>query len=64
MSYGSFGNGSQSEGFWHHVTQVRLSRIILLVCFVLITVPLVTHYYLSKVSIVQNSFFLKELDKK
>jgi hypothetical protein len=45
-SYHSLGS---KEVFCHWLSHVKLSRIIVLVSVVLIIVPLITHYYLSKV---------------
>jgi hypothetical protein len=45
-SYHALGS---KEVFCHWLSHVKLSRIIVLVSVVLIIVPLITHYYLSKV---------------
>jgi len=45
-SYHSLGS---KEVLCHWLSHMRLSRIIVLVSVVLIIVPLITHYYLSKV---------------
>lgn len=37
------------SGVCHWMSTVRLSRVILCILFVLVTVPIITHYYLSKV---------------
>jgi hypothetical protein len=47
-SYNALGS---KEVFCYWLSHVKLSRIIVLVFVVLIIVPLITHYYLSKVCI-------------
>lgn len=37
------------ECIWYYLSHMRISRIIILVAFILFLVPLITHYYLSSV---------------
>lgn len=46
----------QNFGFFNWLASVRMSRIIATLLVVLVIVPLVTHHYLSKVSIAIDSF--------
>ncbi|KAF4528806.1 hypothetical protein B566_EDAN017309 [Ephemera danica] len=48
-SYKAAGTFGFREIILHWLTHVKLSRIILLVTLILVIVPLITHYYLSKV---------------
>jgi hypothetical protein len=47
--YKAVGNHSMRDSFLYWLSHVKLSRIIFLVTLILVIVPLITHYYLSKV---------------
>jgi len=56
----SFGSkpANRDSGFFHWLSTVRLSRIILSILIVLVIVPIITHIYLSKVTSEQTETFL------
>jgi len=49
--------GNRDNRLCHWISTVRLSRIILCILVILVTVPIITHYYISNVGNVQSDSF-------
>ncbi|KAL0281347.1 UNVERIFIED_CONTAM: hypothetical protein PYX00_002359 [Menopon gallinae] len=49
MSYGDLQFGSRPDSCWQWVHGIRINKLITSMCLLLITVPIITHYYLSQV---------------
>lgn len=49
--------GNRDSRFCHWISSVRLSRIILCILIILVTIPIITHYYLSNVGNIQSDSF-------
>ena len=52
-----YSRGNRDSTFCHWLSNIRLSRIILCILIVLVTIPIITHYYLSNVGSAQSDSF-------